>query len=45
MTDINEREQLLVTNPDILAAVERGLAESAAGDTHDLGDFSQYLND
>lgn len=32
-------------DPDTLAAVERGLAQSAAGDTVNLGDFTRYLDD
>lgn len=29
-------------DPGLEASLKRGLAESAAGDVHDLGDFTQY---
>jgi len=30
--------------PDVVADVEQGLADAAAGDVHDLGDFSEFVS-
>lgn len=30
---------------DVLASLKRGLAQSADGDTHDLGSFAQYTDE
>jgi hypothetical protein len=38
-----EREAIL-DNPDIRKSVETGLAQSAAGETVDLGSFAKYLD-
>ncbi len=39
------REKWLFDNPKVLKAVKKGLKESAAGKTHDLGSFAKYLDD
>lgn len=44
-TEIPAREVWLFKNPKALASVKRGLVQSAEGDSHDLGDFSKYLDD
>ena len=43
--EIPAREHWIFKNPEALAALEQGLADSAAGRTHYMGDFSQYAND
>ena len=43
--EIPAREHWIFKNPEALAALEQGLADSAAGRIHYLGDFSQYAND
>ena len=40
---VPERERWLHSNPEALASVKRGIADAEAGKVHDLGDFSQYL--
>jgi hypothetical protein len=44
VVSISERELWLWQNPDALASVQRGIKQSAAGETHDLGSFTQYAN-
>ena len=43
--EIPERERWLYDNPEALASVKRGIADSEAGRLHSLGDFSQYVTD
>jgi len=45
LVSIPARELDLWNDPDLLASVKRGLAQAAAGDVHDLGDFEQYADD
>ena len=45
LTSIPRRELLVWENEQLRASLARGLAQSAAGETVDLGDFSQYLED
>ncbi len=44
VVSIPEREVWLWQNPDALASVQRGIQHSAAGETHDLGSFTQYAD-
>lgn len=39
---IHKQEAWLFQNREALESVRRGLEQSAVGDTHDLGSFSQY---
>lgn len=41
----HEREAWLFDNKEALESVRRGLAQSALGDTHDLGSFAQYAEE
>jgi hypothetical protein len=45
MKEVPEREAWLYENPEALKAVLDGLADLKAGQVHDLGDFTQYIND
>ncbi len=40
---IPEREHLMWEDDDLRASLDRAMKQAAAGDLHDLGDFSQYL--
>lgn len=43
MDEIPEREQLIHTDRDLRASLERGLQQAAAGETAYRGSFAQYL--
>ena len=43
--EIPERELWLYRNPEAMASVLEGLADSKAGRVHDLGSFAKYLED
>ena len=45
LKEIPERELWLYRNPEAMAAVLEGLADSKAGRVHDLGSFAKYLED
>lgn len=45
MASIPARELIIWENAAVRASLERGLQQMAAGDIHDLGDFSQYLDE
>ena len=45
LKEIPERELWLYRNPEAMAAVLEGLADSRAGRVHDLGSFAKYLED
>jgi hypothetical protein len=45
LVSISKRELLVWENEMIRASLARGLAQSAAGDTVDLGDFAEYLDE
>ncbi|MGB4863480.1 MAG: hypothetical protein WBO97_13570 [Tepidiformaceae bacterium] len=45
LATIPARERFLWERPELLASVRRGMAQAASGDLHDLGSFSQYLDD
>ena len=45
VVSIPEREVALLADPESQRRLLRGLEEAAAGTTHDLGDFTQYLDE
>ncbi len=44
LVTIPRRELLVWENEQLRASLARGLAQSAAGETVDLGDFAQYVD-
>ena len=44
VVSIPQRELWLWQNPDALASVQKGIQQSAAGASHDLGSFAQYAD-
>lgn len=45
LVSVPKRELLVWENEQVRASLGRGLAQTAAGQTHDLGDFSQYADE
>ena len=45
LVSVPKRELLLWEDERLRASLARGLAESAAGDTVDLGDFARYADE
>lgn len=45
MNRLPRRELIVWENQDLRASLAQALADSAAGNTVDLGDFSQYADD
>jgi len=45
LVSVPKRELLVWENEQLRASLARGLSESAAGDTVDLGDFTRYADD
>jgi hypothetical protein len=45
LVSVAKRELLVWENEIVRASLARGLAQSAAGQTEDLGDFSEYLDE
>jgi hypothetical protein len=45
MNWLPRRELIVWENQDLRASLAQALADSAAGNTVDLGDFSQYADD
>ena len=43
--ELHERERWLWANPEALAMVCEGLAQSARSERHDLDSFAQYLDE
>lgn len=45
LVSIPAREQWLWDHPEVMASIDRGIADIEAGRTHYLGSFAQYLSD
>jgi len=45
LVELPAREAWLFKNKEVLASVEKGLKESAAGKTRSLGSFAKHLDD
>ena len=45
LASVPRRELIVWENEKLRESLARGLAQSAAGDTVDLGDFQQYVED
>lgn len=45
LSAIPAQERWLWEREKLLASVQRGIEQAAAGETHDLGPFVQYLDD
>ncbi len=45
LVSIPKRELIIWENEQLRASLARGLADSAAGNVKDLGDFTQYANE
>ncbi|MEW1914565.1 hypothetical protein AB0442_40335 [Kitasatospora sp. NPDC085895] len=45
VVSIPEREMQVWTDPLLAERIRAGIEQAKAGQTHDLGDFSQYLDD
>jgi hypothetical protein len=45
LVSIPRRELIVWENAELRASLARGLAQSAANETVDLGDFTQYIED
>jgi len=45
LATIPARERIIWDRPDVMASLERGIADAVAGRTVYLGSFAQYLDD
>ena len=45
MASIPARERIIWERPDVMAALDRGIADVEAGRVVHLGSFAKYLND
>ena len=45
LVSVPARELDLWNDPELLASVTRGLQQAAAGELHDLGDFTQFAEE
>lgn len=45
MASIPARERIIWDRPDVMASLDQGIADAAAGRLIDLGSFAQYLDD
>jgi hypothetical protein len=45
VVSIPEREVALLTDPEVQRRILRGLDQAEEGGTHDLGDFTQFLDE